>query len=218
MRKDLLALTIFLFSWSVAFAQHDEGHRFAFDIGGGVGNPVGTTSDVAGTSGNFVAGGGVNFRPALAFIGEFMWHGLPPSRSSLDQITAGITDAHANLYSVTGNVVYKFRPQGRIGAYGVFGGGWYHRSWSITVPTVVPGTVCGPVFGWYGVTCVNGLVPADAVIRDGSSDGGGFNVGAGFTFGHEGPGAKFYTEVRYHHAYMDRFDTEVLPLTFGIRW
>jgi hypothetical protein len=65
---------------------------------------------------------------------------------------------------------------------------------------------------------VNGLVPADAVLRDGSTDGGGFNIGGGLTFGGEGPGMKFYTEVRYHRAFMERFDTEVLPITFGIRW
>jgi hypothetical protein len=78
--------------------------------------------------------------------------------------------------------------------------------------------VCGPAYGWWGVTCVNGLVPADAVLRDGSDNGGGFNVGGGITIGHEGPGPKFYTEVRYHHAYLDRVDAQVLPVTFGIRW
>jgi hypothetical protein len=56
------------------------------------------------------------------------------------------------------------------------------------------------------------------VLRDGSSNGGGFNVGGGITLGHEGSGPKFYTEVRYHHAYLNRVDAQVLPVTFGIRW
>ena len=98
------------------------------------------------------------------------------------------------------------------------GGGWYHRNWSITTPTLVPGTVCAPTFGWFGVTCVNGLVPADFVLADGSANGGGWNIGGGITFGHKGPGAKIYTEVRYHKAYFSNFDTEVLPVTFGVRW
>jgi hypothetical protein len=51
-------------------------------------------------------------------------------------------------------------------------------------------------------------------------DAGGWNVGGEITFGHEAVGAKFYTEVRYHHAYFDSFDfdTEALPVIFGVRW
>jgi len=194
----------------------EELHRTNFNIGGGVGIPIGDTSNVAGVSGNFVVGGGLNLSRAFGFNGEFMWHGLPPTNDVKRQV--GITDASANLYSVTANVIGRFGAHRRVGGYVIGGGGWYHRNWSITAPTVVPGTVCGPGFGWYGVTCVNGLVPADVVLADGSVNGGGWNIGGGITFGHEGPGPKIYTEVRYHHAYFSNFDTEVLPVTIGVRW
>jgi hypothetical protein len=216
MRKRFLWLSVFLCA-SLVYGQ-DEVHRVNFNVGGGVGIPVGDTSDVAGVSGNAVIGGGVNFGRHLGLVGEFMWHGLPPSNSNIRNLApaaANVTDLHSNLYSLTANFIYHLAPERKLGAYAIGGGGWYHRNWSLTVPTLVPGTVCGPVFGWYGVTCVNGLVPADAILADGSTDGGGFNIGGGITFGH---GAKFYTEVRYHRAFMDRFDTEVLPVTFGIRW
>lgn len=195
------------------FTHGQEFRRVNFNVGGGVGIPVGDTSDVAGVNGNFVVGGGLNLTNAFGFNGEFMWHGLPPSDDVLR--ATSVTDASANLYSVTGNLIARVGAQRRLGGYVIGGGGWYHRNWQITTPTLVPGTVCGPTFGWFGVACVNGLVPADFVLADGSVDGGGWNIGGGVTFGE---GMKFYTEVRYHHAYFSNFDTEVLPVTFGIRW
>jgi hypothetical protein len=191
-------------------------NKYTFNVGGGVGIPVSSTSDVAGVNGNAVVGGGVNFTHALGFTGEFMWHGLPPSTAALRAINSATgTSSNANLYSVTGNFI--FRAGGRLGAYVIGGGGWYHRNWEITAPALVPGTVCGPTFGWWGVTCVNGLVSTTAQLHSGSNNGGGLNIGGGFTFGHP-TGAKFYTEVRYHHAFFSNFDTDVLPVTFGIRW
>jgi hypothetical protein len=199
-----------------SFVASQDFRKFTFNVGGGVGIPVSDTADLAKVSGNAVVGGGVNFSPHIGFTGEFMWHGLPPSDQVLNAVIA--PDGDARLYSLTGNFIFRVKPQGKMGAYVIAGGGWYHRSWELTAPVLVPGTVCGPTFTWWGVACVNGLVPADAVLRDGSSNGGGFNVGGGITLGHEGSGPKFYTEVRYHHAYLNRVDAQVLPVTFGIRW
>jgi hypothetical protein len=214
MRKAAFFLLLLMVA-TFARAQ-DEFHRFAFNVGGGVGIPVGDTSDVAKVNGNFVVGGGMNFSQAFAFTGEFMLHGLPPTDDVLRAVLA--PDASAHLYSVTGNFIGRMGANRRVGAYVIGGGGWYHRTWDITAPALVPGTVCGPNFFWYGITCVNGLVETDIVLRSGSADGGGLNIGGGVTFGGEGPGAKFYTEVRYHRAYFDNFDVEVLPVTFGLRW
>jgi hypothetical protein len=205
----LLACTSF-------FLHAQDSNRFNFDVGGGVGIPIGNTSDLAGVSGNVVVGGGVNLTPAFGFNGEFMWHGLPPTNDVLHAIS--VTDATASLYSLTGNFIGRIGAHRRFGAYVIGGGGWYRRSWKVSAPALVPGTVCGPSFSWFGVTCVNGLVPASFVLADGSINGGGWNIGGGLTFGHEGPGMRIYTEVRYHKAYFSNFDTEVLPVTFGFRW
>jgi hypothetical protein len=213
--KRAVRVAIFMTLASILVTAQDY-HKATFNVGGGFTVPLGQTGDLANTSGVFVLGGGINFNPHFAFTGEFMWNNLPPSDAVLAAVLA--PDASARLYGYTGNFIYRIGATKRLGAYLIGGGGWYHRSWELTAPVLVPGTVCGPAFGWYGVTCVNGLVPADAVLRDGSDNGGGWNVGGGLTFGKEGPGPKIYTEVRYHRALFSNIDTEVLPVTFGIRW
>jgi hypothetical protein len=65
---------------------------------------------------------------------------------------------------------------------------------------------------------VNGLVPANAVLRSGSSNAAGLNIGGGVTYRLGESHAKIYGELRYHHAYTNAFSTTVLPLTFGVRW
>ena len=63
---------------------------------------------------------------------------------------------------------------------------------------------------------IGGGVASNAVLRSGSSDGFGYNAGAGITFRIGDSYVKFYTELRYHHAFHKGIDTQVLPLTFGI--
>jgi len=41
------------------------------------------------------------------------------------------------------------------------------------------------------------------------------NVGGGVMFGSH---TKFFAEVRYHHMFTTNAATEIIPLTFGIRW
>lgn len=190
--------------------------RSVFNVGGGVGIPIRNTSDVAKIDGNLVTGGGVNIKRWFGLTGEFMWHGLPPTDSELAAVLA--PSASSELFSVTGNFIGRYGADKRVGAYVIGGGGWYHHSWDITTSALVPGTVCGPAVFWYGVVCANGLVPANAVLRSGSQNGGGLNIGGGITLGKEGHGPKFYTEIRYHHAYFSHFGLDVLPVTFGIRW
>jgi hypothetical protein len=119
------------------------------------------------------------------------------------------------MHSVTGNLIVKVPPGKLLGAYLIGGGGWYRRTIEATASVLTPGTVCEPSWAFWGVVCVNGLVPATVTLGSRTSDAGGWNIGGGVTFGQS---AKFYTEVRYHRAYPDNVDTEVLPVTFGFRW
>jgi len=107
--------------------------------------------------------------------------------------------------------------KGRLGIYGIGGGGWYHRSGEATAPGLVPGTVCPPFWDWWG-TCISGLWPANVVIASTSSNAFGGNIGGGVTYRLGESGVKFYTEVRYHHASHNQVNTDLLPLTFGVRW
>jgi hypothetical protein len=59
---------------SIAVAQ--DFNRYNFNVGAGPSFPIGETNDVSGVSGNFVAGGGLNFAPALGFNVEYMYNGL----------------------------------------------------------------------------------------------------------------------------------------------
>jgi hypothetical protein len=185
-------------------------------VGGGVGFPLSDMGDFVSNSGHIVVGAGGNFNPAAGANVEFMWHDLPFKDEVLE--SAGILESSAMQYALTLNGILQTPSSLRLGFYGIGGIGWYHRSAEITAPTLVAGTVCDPFFVWWGVTCVNGLFPADVVLDSSSSDAFGGNVGGGVTFRLGEGGTKFYTEIRYHHAGYDTVDTNILPLTFGFRW
>jgi hypothetical protein len=51
-----------------------------------------------------------------------------------------------------------------------------------------------------------------------SSNAFGGNIGGGFTYRLGESHAKLYAEVRYHYASYNKVATQVLPLTFGVRW
>jgi len=216
MKKGVMAVLLILAFWCMRGLAQDETPRYNFAIGGGPTFPQGDVGTLANTSGNFVVGGGANLGKTFGFDGEFMWNNLPP-KSSIVALT-GAPDGSARLYSVTGNIIGHTHETRKLGAYGIGGIGWYHRSWELTRPTISVGTVCLPSYVWWGVVCTNGLVQSTAVLKSGSSNAFGWNVGAGVTYRLGQSHGKFYTELRYHHAYTNKIDTAVLPLTFGFRW
>jgi len=142
---------------------------------------------------------------------EFMWHDLPINSATRQLLqTPGAT---ARQYSVTFNPTVHFPIGSKLGAYLIGGIGWYHRSGETTTPGA--GVVCDPYWSWwYG--CVIGSV--DFVTGSRSSDAFGENIGGGLTYRLGESHAKIYTEIRYHHAGYDRVSTDILPLTFGLRW
>jgi hypothetical protein len=215
-KKYFIAQLVIAVFFSMSVMGQEEAPKYNFNIGGGVGFPQGDTGTFTNTGGNFVAGGGLNLGPALGFNGEFMWHDLPP-KSAIVAAT-GAPDGSARLYSLTGNLMLHSPEAHHAGFYGIGGIGWYHRSWELTRPTVSIGTVCLPSYVWWGAVCSNGLVSSTAILNSGSSDGFGWNVGGGLTFRLGESHAKIYAEARYHYAYHHGINTQVLPLTFGLRW
>jgi opacity protein-like surface antigen len=208
----LTATVVILFASTCVFSQS----HYNFTVGGGPGFQHGDISNFANTGGNFVIGGGPNLGHMLGLDLEYMYYGLPV-KSNVIAVT-GAPDGSSRMHSITGNVILHFPTERKLGVYGIGGLGWYHRSWELTAPVLVPGTVCGPNFFWWGVTCVNGLVSSSAVLKSGSSNAVGLNIGGGVTYRLGDSHAKIYTELRFHHAYTNLFSTTVLPLTFGIRW
>jgi opacity protein-like surface antigen len=193
----------------------EEAPRFDFDIGGGIGFPTSTISNYVNSGGNFVVGGGARLHSDLGFNGEFSWQDLPPKASVI--AATGAPGGSARQYSVTGNLLLHTPESHKLGGYGIGGIGWYHRSWELTAPTLAIGTTCLPSYTFWGVVCTNGLVSATQVLRSGSGDAFGWNVGGGVTYRLAGH-LKVYAEARIHFAYYSGINTRVIPLTFGLRW
>ena len=197
-----------------SLGQGQEFSRWNATIGGGVGFPQGTSSNFANNGANFVAGGGPNVRRYLGLDAEFMWHTLPIKQNIINAFQ--VPNASARVYAVTLNAIVPIPTHGKMGFYAIGGGGWYHRSGELTAPALVPGTICDPFLIWWG-DCVDGLVPGQKVLASSSSDAFGGNIGGGITY-EFGWGLKVFGEVRYHHAPHNKADTDLLPLTFGLRW
>jgi len=206
---------ILFFLCAVAFSQ-EEAPKYNFVIGGGFGLPQGQSSNIVNMGGTFQVGGGMNFGRMLGADVEYMFQDLPP-KAAVVALT-GAPDGSVHDHSVTFNLLLHSPESHHAGFYAIGGGGWYHRSWELTHPTLSIGSVCLPSYAWWGVVCTNGLVSSDAKIAGGSSDGGGWNLGAGVTYRIGESHAKIYSEARYHVSYQKLVDTRVIPVTFGIRW
>jgi hypothetical protein len=85
--------------------------------------------------------------------------------------------------------------------------------------TVAPGTVCQPVWDWWGYACQNGFVSTETTLATRGVSSGGVNGGGGITINLGTEGTKFYMEARYHYSPQGgHIPTKVVPVTFGLRW
>jgi hypothetical protein len=167
-------------------------------------------------------GAGYNFDRRNALIGEFMWNWLYPTDAALQPLRVALqtpnVDAHGNLFALTAN--YKFELRGRLlGAYLIGGGGWYHRSTSVTkqIPSGASIT-CEPVWLWWGYSCSAGLVTTSLTVASSSSGAFGANGGIGFTIRVGEAPYRFYVESRYHYAPTKNITTNLVAFTFGFRY
>jgi hypothetical protein len=205
----LLLITVVFCLLAPAHAQDES--RFLFNIGGGIGFPQGDLGTFINNGANVVVGGGYAFTKNFGVDTEFMWHDLPVNSHTRDLLqTPG---ASARQYSWTFNPIVRVPLAHKLGAYVIGGIGWYHRSGETTTPGV--GVVCDPYWSWW-FGC--GIGTVNFVTGSTSSNAFGENIGGGLTVHLGDSRAKFYTEVRYHHAGYHAVSTNLLPLTFGIRW
>lgn len=203
-----------------------DSHSYNLHVGGGVGVPLGQTSDFAGISGTFQFGAGPNLNEHSSIVGEFMWHGLPPTQAVLSAIASQLGTStlpptvteSSHLYALTANYMYH-RGGYRYGYYIMGGGGWYYRHTSLNGITVAPGTLCQPIFNWWGYSCANGIVTSNLTLATKGVSAGGVNGGVGITINMGDSGLKYYMEARYHYSPQGgRVSTQVIPVTFGFRW
>jgi hypothetical protein len=197
-------------------ARAQDESKWGFNIGGGFGVPVASTSNYVDTGGNFVVGGGYKLSEIIQFNGEFLWQGLPIKDDNRFRI--GALNAGSNLYSFTGNLMLKTPSYKRFGGYAIGGGGWYRRTDTLSRAVLAPGTVCGSAWNWWVPICVDGLVPVEQVLASRTDNVFGANVGGGVTFRVTESGMKVYAEARFHYAPTKNVYTRVIPVTFGVRW
>src|SRR5450755_2452561 len=153
MSKKLMIPIILLSAAGLTRLHAQDFSKFNFNIGGGMTSPINPTAQYVGLSGNFDVGAGYNLDKKNAITAEFMWNGLPPNTVvHLPNAPFG----SINLYSITTNYRHHIDSIGGspFGAYVIAGGGWYYRYASIDKNyTVPPGTVCQPIYSWWGYGC-----------------------------------------------------------------
>jgi len=179
----------------------------------------GEVASFVGNSFQGVLGGGMNFSRLFGMDAEYMYYdlNLKPSVSQ----SQSLNDASGNMQSVSlDGIVTVPRHFGKLGAYGIFGLGFYRRSVSANRELLTGLPTCEPTWTrWWGIDCFNGVLQGQQWLSSYSKVAGGFNYGGGLTYRlNHLHNAKLYGEWRYHRAYQSDGKTIVMPITVGLRW
>jgi len=167
-------------------------------------------------------GGGYNFTRRHAIVGEFMWNDLFVDSRALAPIreaaqNPGISGS-SHLFAVTGNYRYELRGTA-LGLYFIGGGGMYHRTSSLSQKVTTGKSItCTRTWEWWGFTCSSGTVNSNQTIGSSSSSTLGANAGIGFTVRVGDAPYRVYIESRYHYAPTKEVNTQLVEVTFGIRY
>ena len=184
--------------------------------------PVNSTAEVVNLGWGAVAGIGYNFNQHQAVIGEFLWNRIYASSGQLQPLQAALQSAglsgNADIFAVTGN--YRYELHGRLlGTYLIGGGGWYLRDTNLSKTiTVSPGTICTPIWLWWGFTCTSGTVTASQSVETSKSNAFGANAGMGLTVRVGEAPYRLYTEARYNYAPTRNISTQFITVAVGIRY
>ena len=201
-----------LFITPLARAQNSEEHKFNANVGVGVTPLVGDISTRLNTGWHITVGAGYNIAPSFGVDLEYMYTGLGVSQSALNALDVPNGNAHVN--SLTIDPIWRFKRGERFGAYVIVGGGYYRRTVEFTAPTTAVVDVFDPWWGYIGPV----IVPVNQILGSVTTNAGGVNGGLGTTIDLGHGGIKFYGEIRYHYAATHRSRTQMLPITFGVRW
>ena len=207
----ILAFALCLLFTPPLHAQ-DYLQHVTFEFGAGFSFPVGQTADHTKMGWNFVASGGPRFNRRFSLTADFSLHYLNIKNSFIEPATGVDLSLGAimRMWSLTANPTFEFIKQERFTSYATGGYGLYNRHLDLAANGPVPASVCDQFWD----ACVSNPPPT-VISGDRSPYKGGFNVGGGVMFGSH---TKFFTEVRYHRMFTTKTPTELIPLTFGIRW
>lgn len=187
------------------------GRQYAWVGGGGFNTPIGDSGTYLTWGGNFTGGGGLRFSRRFSLIGEFSFFAnkLPGALVA----AGGGQTGNAHIFALTADPVFDLFPSRTNSVYVVGGGGYYHKSTNFNV-------LGG--YDFYGY-------PVYVTANSFSSNQAGFNAGFGITHrlaGVYGDGQlKLFGEVRYTWIATPEIGqanglgrTELIPVTFGVRW
>jgi hypothetical protein len=207
---------------SPSYDEADDNPRGNVHLGTPIVIPLNPTAQAVHLGFGVLVGGGYNFTRKHAAIGEYMWNHLLPTNDALAKIRIAVNnpnvDANVDVMALTGNYRYELRGR-RLGTYFIGGAGLYYRHTHLSQQvTTGSTTTCTPTYEWWGFTCTSGSVTANQTLGSWSTTSGGFNGGIGFTIRVAEPPYRFYTEARYHYAPNSRINTQLIDISFGIRY
>jgi len=179
--------------------------------GGGFTFPVGRIANHTRPGFNFTAEAGPRFDRFTLTL-DFTLHYSSVKNSFHDpNSTIDISNGSiVRIWSFTLNPGYHFIKQESFSSYVSGGYGVYNRTLLVGSFAPVPVAACDEFWD----VCVSNI-PGIPGSGDGTITKGGYNVGGGVTFG---AATKFFIDVRYHHMFTPRSPTELIPVTFGVRW
>jgi len=167
-------------------------------------------------------GGGYNFDRHNGLIGDFLWTNLLPTNEALAKLRTTLDDPSLNakvgVTELSANYRYEIRGQ-HLGTYFIGGAGLFYRHTSVSKEVVTGQDIqCDPTWQWWGFECSSGIVTENQTVGSWSATAPGYNGGIGFTVRVGEPPYRFYAESRYHYAPNSRINTQLIEITFGIRY
>jgi len=208
----VLALALCSFAQTSTNSTYNEGDRgFTFHAGLGYAPLVGPISKSLDNGWNFQAGGGYMFTPNFGLVADYNYFGLGIPRDVLNSLAE--PDGSAWVHALTFGPEIRLAPDSKVDPYIIGEAGWYRRTVQFTRPTTTTVTAFDPFFGFFPA-----VIPANEVLGTIQRDGFGGNAGLGFAVRIRDGKAKVFAEARYHYAMHDRRDTQIVPVTVGIRW
>jgi hypothetical protein len=183
--------------------------HLAVEGGGGFTAPLGNTSGNLTYGWNFRGGLGWEFTKKFDLMAEYEFDRSGISAAVLQQV--GEPGGNVHTWSLTLDPVWNYKTKGAWGGYVVGGGGFYRQLTSFTEPVLAEGLYCSYFY------CYPYYYTTNAVVSHYSSNQGGLNIGTGVTFGRL-EHTRFFAEARYEWLDTPGRSTQLIPVTFGLRW
>jgi hypothetical protein len=193
--------------------MHNEYHgrfsRIAVEAGGGFTAPLGNSQADITYGWNFTGGLGYKLSRRFGVMAEYQFNHNKIPGAALSAV--GEPDGNIHIWSLTLDPIWNYKTSGSWGGYITGGGGFYRKLTSFTEPVIETQFFCD------FFSCFPVQVQQNVVVSHFSSNQGGLNLGTGITFGNWN-GAKFYSEARYEWLDTPGRGTQIIPVTFGLRW